>query len=162
MSCFSRKWRDALPELYYNSTGVSSCEITASTIRLSIRPARPWETRSARMAGARKRDRSGRGSGRRGSGTGTILLSQATFLLAHIANNGPVPLSRSRPKRSAISFCHSDWPKGRPRCTLRRRCFQFLHVVALIDPLEPIRWHIDRPRRQQRPLFSRGRKLGRD
>ena len=34
-------------------------------------------------------------------------------------------------------------------------CFQFLRVVGLIDPLEPIRWHIDRPRRQQRPLFSR-------
>jgi len=29
----------------------------------------------------------------RGSGTGPILLSQATFLLAHIANSGPVPLS---------------------------------------------------------------------
>ena len=28
----------------------------------------------------------------RGSGTGPILLSQATFLLAHIANSGPVPL----------------------------------------------------------------------
>ena len=27
-----------------------------------------------------------------GSGTGPILLSQAAFLLAHIANNGPVPL----------------------------------------------------------------------
>ncbi len=32
---------------------------------------------------------------RAGSGTGTILLSQVTFLLAHIANSGPVPLSRS-------------------------------------------------------------------
>ena len=32
---------------------------------------------------------------RSGSGTGPILLSQATFLLAHIANSGPVPLSRS-------------------------------------------------------------------
>ena len=32
---------------------------------------------------------------RSGSGTGPILLSQATFLLAHIANNGSVPLSRS-------------------------------------------------------------------
>ncbi len=31
----------------------------------------------------------------RGSGTGPILLSQATFLLAHIANNGPVPLPAS-------------------------------------------------------------------
>ena len=30
---------------------------------------------------------------KRGSGTGPILLSQATFLLAHIANSGPVPLS---------------------------------------------------------------------
>ena len=29
-----------------------------------------------------------------GSGTGPILLSQATFVLAHIANSGPVPLSR--------------------------------------------------------------------
>ena len=29
------------------------------------------------------------------SGTGPILLSQATFLLAHIANSGPVPLSAS-------------------------------------------------------------------
>src|SRR5271157_1367481 len=28
-----------------------------------------------------------------GSGTGPILLSQATFLLAHIADSGPVPLS---------------------------------------------------------------------
>ena len=33
------------------------------------------------------------GSPGEGSGTGPILLSQATFLLAHIANNGPVPLS---------------------------------------------------------------------
>ena len=33
--------------------------------------------------------------------------------------------------------------------------FQFLRVIGLIDPLEPIRWHIDRPRRQQRPHFSR-------
>ncbi len=32
----------------------------------------------------------------RGSGTGPILLSQATFLLAHIANSGPVPLSFPR------------------------------------------------------------------
>jgi len=31
-----------------------------------------------------------------GSGTGPILLSQASFLLAHIANSGPVPLSASR------------------------------------------------------------------
>ena len=36
----------------------------------------------------------------RGSGTGPILLSQATFLLAHIANNGPVPLyPRAGPSR---------------------------------------------------------------
>ena len=32
-----------------------------------------------------------------GSGTGPILLSQATFLLAHIANSGPVPLPLSLP-----------------------------------------------------------------
>ena len=40
-----------------------------------------------------KRD-AGTGSGT-GSGTGPILLSQATFVLAHIANSGPVPLSAS-------------------------------------------------------------------
>ena len=39
----------------------------------------------------RKRDRSDIAGG---SGTGPILLSQATFLLAHIANSGPVPLFR--------------------------------------------------------------------
>jgi hypothetical protein len=33
----------------------------------------------------------------RRSGTGPILLSQATFLLAHIANIGPVPLYVLRP-----------------------------------------------------------------
>ncbi len=38
-----------------------------------------------------------------GSGTGPILLSQATFLLAHIANSGPVPLSPSRFPRSPLS-----------------------------------------------------------
>jgi transposase len=37
MSCFSRKWRDAPPELYYNSAGVSPCESPARTIRLSRR-----------------------------------------------------------------------------------------------------------------------------
>ena len=31
------------------------------------------------------------------------MLSQATFLLAHIANNGPVPLSRSDPSRFPAS-----------------------------------------------------------
>src|SRR5271157_5572428 len=45
--------------------------------------------------GKRKRDRSGKRKRDRGSGSGTgpILLSQATFMLAHIANSGPVPLS---------------------------------------------------------------------
>ena len=37
---------------------------------------------------------SGTARGKRDArGTGPILLSQATFLLAHIANHGPVPLS---------------------------------------------------------------------
>ncbi len=36
-----------------------------------------------------------------GSGTGPILLSQATFLLAHIANSGPVPLSAPPAFRSS-------------------------------------------------------------
>ena len=37
MSCFSRKWRNATSELYYNSAGVSPCESPARTIRLSRR-----------------------------------------------------------------------------------------------------------------------------
>src|SRR5271157_1050889 len=37
-----------------------------------------------------------------GSGTGPILLSQASFLLAHIASSGPVPLSASGPVPSDI------------------------------------------------------------
>ncbi len=41
---------------------------------------------------------------RRGSGSGPILLSQATFLLAHIANSGPVPLSPGPAFRSP-GFC---------------------------------------------------------
>ena len=32
--CVSRKWRDAPPELYYNSAGVSPCESLGRTIRL--------------------------------------------------------------------------------------------------------------------------------
>ena len=39
----------------------------------------------------------------RGSGTGPILLSQATFLLAHIANSGPVPLPASCPASRFLS-----------------------------------------------------------
>ncbi len=48
---------------------------------------------------------SGTGEGKRDgsdiareSGTGPILQSQATFLLAHIANSGPVPLRPWSPK----------------------------------------------------------------
>ena len=50
---------------------------------------------------ARKRD-----GDARGNGTGPILLSQATFLLAHIANNGPVPLSPRRPAFSPLDRSH--------------------------------------------------------
>ena len=38
MFCVSRKWRDAPPELYYNSAGVSPCESLGRTIR----PLRRW------------------------------------------------------------------------------------------------------------------------
>ena len=37
-----------------------------------------------------------------GNGTGPILLSQATFLLAHIANSGPVPLPNTPLSRFPI------------------------------------------------------------
>ena len=43
-----------------------------------------------------------------GSGTGPILLSQATFLLAHIANSGPVPLSASSRFPLPI-YCFTLW-----------------------------------------------------
>ena len=48
----------------------------------------------------------GRGSrtDRRGNGTGPILLSQATFLLAHIANSGPVPLAVLTPVPLPLRF----------------------------------------------------------
>ena len=60
-------------------------------------------TRAGQGSGTRKRDKeAGQGQG---SGTGPILLSQATFLLAHIANSGPVPLSAPRPAfRSSSRF----------------------------------------------------------
>ncbi len=48
----------------------------------------------------------------RGSGTGPILLSQATFLLAHIANNGPVPLPAS--SRFPLSPPASRFLRPRP------------------------------------------------
>ncbi len=43
-----------------------------------------------------------------GSGTGPILLSQASFLLAHFANSGPVPLSHSdnRLHRHSLKLVH--------------------------------------------------------
>src|SRR5271157_604124 len=50
------------------------------------------------------RDRSRRGESGTGPGTGPILLSQATFVLAHIANSGPVPLSASTVSRPLISL----------------------------------------------------------
>ena len=46
---------------------------------------------SGRLPGPSRRGRGSRTG--RGSGTGPILLSQATFVLAHIANSGPVPLA---------------------------------------------------------------------
>ena len=49
-----------------------------------------------------KREEAGQQAG--GSGTGPILLSQATFLLAHIANSGPVPLSVSPPGTTCIDL----------------------------------------------------------
>ena len=71
--------------------------------------------KSGDFSGRRKREEAGRSgtkrderdeAGRAGrSGTGPILLSQATFLLAHIANSGPVPLSRSDPSRFPASYC---------------------------------------------------------
>ena len=72
-------------------------------------------------AGSGKRDRRGSGTGPKGSGTGSegsgtgsegsgtgpILLNQASFLLAHIANSGPVPVSAS--SLSASRFRRWAW-----------------------------------------------------
>ena len=57
-------------------------------ILLSHRRKRDTPEEAGQEEAGQKRDRK-----RDRSGTGPILLSQATFLLAHIANSGPVPLS---------------------------------------------------------------------
>src|SRR5208337_3050695 len=64
---------------------------SSSTAR-SLRPGGKADNRSVQGSGKEAGQGSGGKEGQ-GSGTGPILLSQATFLLAHIANSGPVPLS---------------------------------------------------------------------
>src|SRR5271157_515528 len=69
---------------------------------------------------------------RRGSGTGPILLSQATFLLAHIANSGPVPLSLSpKPKtfKSRSRITHPSVAESEPTAlmTERSKCLWWLY-----------------------------------
>src|SRR5208337_4887401 len=103
-----------------------------------------------------------------GNGTGPILLNWAA----------PPTSERSSPGRGILISAHLSratrgtigrlWAqtfrdfllplrlaKGAASLHTPAKRFQFLRVVGLIDPLEPIRWHIDRPRLQQRPLFSR-------
>src|SRR5208337_94818 len=66
----------------------------------------------------RKRDR-GEEAGqvrRGGSGTGPILLSQASFLLAHIANSGPVPLLASADLPGAAGLDGSSIANRGPWC----------------------------------------------
>ena len=61
------------------------------------------QVRSGTRSEAGHEVRSGTGPEVR-SGTGPILLSQATFLLAHIANSGPVPFSRLLPEAEAFAI----------------------------------------------------------
>ena len=109
------------------------------------------------------------------SGTGPILLNWAAPPTSERSSPGRgilISAYLSRASRRTIGRLKAQTfrdfllpfrlAKGAASLHAPAKRFQFLHVVALIDPLEPIRWHIDRPRRQQRPLFSRGRKLGRD
>ena len=60
-----------------------------------------------------------------GSGTGPILLSQATFLLAHIANFGPVPVYvRVARMNSEEALLESEF--GERYADYRRRTWRLL------------------------------------
>ncbi len=69
---------------------------------------------------------------RGGSGTGPILLSQATFLLAHLANSGPVPLS-SLERYGTERWSSTELPRRRARtnCVDSQRPWLY-HVWAWI------------------------------
>src|SRR5271166_934343 len=116
----------------------------------------------------------GRGSGKRGSrkrdgsGTGPILLNWAAPPTSERSSPGRgilISSHLSRATRGTIGRLQAQTlrdfllpfrlAKGAASLHTPTKRFQFLRVVGWIDPLEPIRWHLDRPRRQQRPLFSR-------
>src|SRR5271157_5185631 len=112
----------------------------------------------------RKRDRSDKSE----SGTGPILLNWAAPPTSERSSPGRgilISAHPSRATRGTIGRLEAQTlrdfllpfrlAKGAASLHTPTKRFQFLRVVGLIDPLEPIRWHIDRPRRQQRPLFSR-------
>ncbi len=111
------------------------------------------------------------GSGKRDeaeSGTGPILLNWAAPPTSERSSPGRgilISVHLSRATRGTIGRLEAQTlrdfllpfrlAKGAASLHAAAKRFQFLRVVGLIDPLEPIRRHIDRPRRQQRPLFSR-------
>ena len=98
-------------------------QVLTEFLVLDMIPESYQPTPRQRQHRGRKRDGSDIAKSVEGSGTGPILLSQATFLLAHIANNGPVPLSRvlTDPSRFPASrFLRSreeiweHWSEGSP------------------------------------------------
>src|SRR5271166_1068733 len=130
---------------------------------------------SGKRKAGQKRDRSGKrdekrkaGRVRAESGTGPILLNWATPPTSERSSPGRgilISAHLSRATRGTIGRLEAQTlrdfllpfrlAKGAASLHAAAKRFQFLRVVGLIDPLEPIRRHIDRPRRQQRPLFSR-------
>src|SRR5271166_525632 len=103
-----------------------------------------------------------------GSGTGPILLNWAApptsersspgrgiLISAHLSRATRGTIGRLQAQTFRDFLLPFRLAKGAATLQAAAKRFQFLRVVGLIDPLEPIRRHIDRPRRQQRPLFSR-------
>src|SRR5208283_4694950 len=101
-------------------------------------------------------------------GTGPILLNWAAPPTSERSSTGRGILISAHLSRATRGTIGRLWAqtlrdfllpfrlaKGAASLHTPAKRFQFLRVVGLIDPLEPIRWHIDRPRLQQRPLFSR-------
>ena len=110
-----------------------------------------WRPGGGSGTGGRKRDRSDIGGG---SGTGPILLSQVTFLLAHIANSGPVPFSAPSgpvPLSAPLSQQCPYRPAYRP-CILNDRSHAMrLRPASRAQP--PRRWD----RQWKRPRVARSR-----
>ena len=74
---------------------------------------------------------------RSGSGTGPILLSQATFLLPHISNSGPVPLSSrlEEVKRAAaerwVAAVNADGSYGRWAYAMAKKTTEIGGIISM-------------------------------